>query len=138
MKEIIIDTRAYPVPIPLQNRETNQRDDLYIYRILEPGEVAVKKENPEVFAGHKAGSYLSAYAVEHLSAMIDNLREQYPLPSLKDMQTISRDDLEYMVAQCVGNGIITMSKGRHLLGFRYMEQMREWYNTQALKEQNDG
>lgn len=45
MKEIIFDTRPYPVPIQLRGYETEINGHESIYRILELGEVAIHKDD---------------------------------------------------------------------------------------------
>lgn len=39
-----------------------------------------------------------------------------------------RCNLEWLVWHCLQEEIITMSRGRELLRFQYMDEMRDWYN----------
>ena len=39
-----------------------------------------------------------------------------------------RENLEWLVHLAWKESIISISKGRELLGFEYMEEMREWLN----------
>ena len=52
----------------------------------------------------------------------------------REWKTLERKHLEWSVWWMLKNDIITMSKGRELLNFRYMNEMREWYNK-YLREQ---
>jgi len=40
-----------------------------------------------------------------------------------------RENLEWLVWWSLQEANISVSKGRELLGFKYMEEMREWYNA---------
>jgi hypothetical protein len=86
------------------------------FRILDPEEVAVHKDE-----------------IKRLKVMTYYPPGTETVSSSKPT-TISRKDLEYLVYHCLKSASISMSKGRSLLGFRYMEEMREWYNNKSLKE----
>lgn len=67
-----------------------------------------------------------SFGKELLSEFRDNIL--YRIRLRKRKRIMATAHLEYTVWLLLLNDKITMSKGRELLGFKYMEQMREWYN----------
>jgi hypothetical protein len=51
--------------------------------------------------------------------------------------TKDRENLEWLVYWALGNNpepIITIGRGRELLDFEYMQDMKDWYNEKCKEE----
>ena len=75
--------------------------------------------------------FLNNVTSEHLSGGID--WESVVDMVLYNAQTSigenkNRTNLEWLVKLCIDDAIISISRGRELLGFQHMEDMREWLN----------
>jgi hypothetical protein len=53
--------------------------------------------------------------------------KEYPV--FKTLNQKNRANLEWLVNECLKDSFISISRGRELLGFRYMEEMRNWLNN---------